>query len=236
MIILDRRRFLGTMAAVAGASTLAAIRPASAADAPVGFPEASSNPLRWPFVMGLLVAGDAAAREAEIAALRDKTSYRRKLAYASSDRKKEAFAEALIAWFATGKDVRFAGLIVVDPDAKWPNEDAARDKVMASLCTQLIETAGAPKGLVLNIPDKRKTPRDRTLRALVPVPADGAPPDMPNLDQAARFLTGCLYGEAAAASQALKVKLTGTLKSALKVEALSAANLAGKFTVAAVAL
>lgn len=236
MLTIDRRRFIGTLAAAAGAAQFGLVRPALAADGPVGFPEASSNPLRWPFVMGLLVANDAAAREAEIEALRGKTSYRRKLAYASSDRKKEAFAEALIAWFAASKDVGFAALIVVDPDLKWPNDDKERDKVVASLCQQLIQTAGAPQGLALNIPDRRKAPRDRILRGLVPAPADGAPPDMPNLDQAARFLTGCLYAEATEASQALKVKLKDALKSALKVEALSAANIAGKFTVAAVSL
>jgi hypothetical protein len=235
MITIDRRRFIGSLVAAAGAAQLGVVRPAFAAGAPVGFPEASSNPLRWPFVMGLLVANDAAAREAEIAALRDKTSYRRKLGYASSDRKKEAFALALIDWFVGSKDVRFAALIVVDPDVKWPNEDAARDKVLAGLGKQLIETAGAPQGLVLNIPAKRKSPRDRALRGLAPAGAE-TPPDMPNLDQAARFLTGCVYGEASAASQALKVKLGGALKSALKVEALAAATAPGKFTVAAVSL
>jgi hypothetical protein len=234
MVTMDRRHFIATLAAVAGAAQFGFPRPALAADGPMGFPEASSTPLRWPFVMGLLVVNDAPAREAEIEAIRQKTSYRRKLAYASSDRKKEAFAEALIDWFAKSKDAGFGALIVVDPDVKWPNDDKERDKVMASLCQQLIQTAGAPKGLVLNIPERRKGPRDRVLRGLVP--ADGAPPDMPNLDQAARFLTGCLYAEATEASQALKVKLKETLKSALKVDALAGGNLAGKFTVAAVAL
>jgi len=236
MLTIDRRRFIGTLAAAAGAAQFGLVRPAVAAGGPVGFPEASSNPLRWPFVMGLLVANDAAAREAEIGALRDRTSYRRKLAYASSDRKKEVFAEALIAWFTASKDVSFAALIVVDPDLKWPNDDKERDTVMASLCQQLIQTAGAPQGLLLNIPERRKAPRDRTLRGLVPTPAEGAPPDMPNLDQTARFLTGCLYGEATEASQALKVKLKEALKSALKADALAGAHVAGKFTVAAVSL
>jgi hypothetical protein len=236
MVTMDRRHFIGTLAAVAGAAQLGFPRPALAAGAPMGFPEASSTPLRWPFVMGLLVVNDAPAREAKIEAIRQKTSYRRKLSYASSDRKKEAFAEALIDWFAKSKDAGFGALIVVDPDVKWPNDDKERDKVMASLCQQLIQTAGAPKGLVLNIPERRKAPRDRVLRGLVPTPADGAPPDMPNLDQTARFLTGCLYSEATEASQALKVKLKDRLKSALKVDALAGANMAGKFTVAAVAL
>lgn len=235
MLTIDRRGFIASLAAVAGAAQFGLAAPAFAAEGPMGFPEASSNPLRWPFVMGLLVVNDAAAREAEIAALREKTSYRRNLSYASSDRKKEAFAEALIAWFAASKDVGFAGLIVVDPDAKWPNDLKERDKVLASLSQQLLATAGT-KSLVLNLPEKRKAPRDRAMRGLVPTPADGAPADMPNLDQTARFLTGCVYGEASAASQALKVKLIGALKSALKVEALAAGHVTGKFTVTAVTL
>ena len=153
---IDRRAFLATLAAVAGASHLAMAGSALAAEGPVGFPEASSNPLRWPFVMGLLVVSDAPAREAEIAALKEKTSYRRKLAYASSDRKKEAFAEALIAWFAGSKDVSFAAIVANDPNSKWPDDNDARDAVLTTLSKQLVGIAGNPPGLAIQIPAKRK--------------------------------------------------------------------------------
>jgi len=234
MTTIDRRSFLATLAAAAGAAQFGLTGSALAADGPVGFPEASSNPLRWPFVMGLLVVTDPAAREAEVAALRDKTSYRRKLAYASSDRKKEAFAEALIAWFAASRDVSFAGLVVNDPTSKWPDGSDARDAVLTTLCKQLIGIAGNPAGLAIQIPAKRKAPRDRIMRAVVPPsPATG---DFPHLDETARFLTGNVYGDVTHAAQPLRAKLVTSLGSALKVPALADAKVAGKFSVAPVAL
>ncbi len=94
-----------------GLATAAGLaRPGHATSVPAAFVGQSGEPHSGRFYLGLLVTDDEVALRAAVAAVRQKTSYRRILRSRSTDRFKVEFATALLDELTARADTRFTAV------------------------------------------------------------------------------------------------------------------------------
>ena len=223
---IGRRQFC----ALLGAAALTPISLASAATSPRihGFIDESGKRGDWPLVVGMVATSDPARHDRAIAARRTVHGYARPLLYASGDRLKAGFAEAVIDYFAETDDLSFFAVHASDAHRLSDGSGHGKDAAYAAIYRQVLANLGTDVRLHLKYrPDN---PRDLNLRTAIAADPRvemrvGRPGQSPShLTQLAGFLAGCIYGEATSVSHPLKAGLIEKLRARTGVEALASAT------------
>lgn len=217
---VTRRSLVGLgLAAAAGL-----IAPARAASVPAAFVGQSGEPHSGRFYLGLLVTDDEVALRAAVAAVRQKTSYRRILRSRSTDRFKVAFATALLDELTSRADTRFTAVEIAL--ATWPASGPERDRLVLTAARELF--TDAPPGASVRLVDNNDPTNFGELLSRA-----GATPRVvgfgligdDDLLQVASFLTGLANVRGILSSGAAKGRLSAHLKTRLSVGEISARSL-----------
>jgi len=209
---MTRRTLVGLGLSAAAGLAL----PARAAAVPAAFVGQSGEPHSGRFYLGLLETDDEAALRAAVAAVRQKTSYRRILRSRSTDRFKVAFATALLDALTTRSDTRFTAIEIALP--AWPAAGAERDRLVLAAARELF--ADAPTGMAIKLVDNNDAANFGDLLSRAGPTARKVGYGLIGNDdllQVAAFLTGLANARGIASPGAAKGRLAAHLTARLAV-------------------